>query len=233
MASKVWGFLPCVALFFALCHYDVSSYPAQTLTTAFFKIMPIVYLIMLCFQTQLHDMEHARYRSNIIIGLLLSMVGDIFLVWRHDLFIPGLFFFAIAHVFYIRAFRMQPVGGETAVVCYLAVIVIFMFFLPGLKDNIEKVMVLFYLSLIFTMWWRSIVKWQREVSVGTLCACFGAFTFLFSDFIIGMDKWRMDVPYGSSLIMLSYYLAQLMVTMSVYLYTPPGMDLYDRQKKRG
>ena len=234
MSVKVLTFFALEALYFINCHSHLESHPEETFTTVVFKTLPIAYLLFLCATTKSLDGEQSRYRREVLAGLGLSLAGDVCLVWRHALFLPGAAFFALAHVFYIRAFRMRPMEYESAIIVYLSGVVVFMFFFPVLKFKSDVVVIISYLTLIFTMWWRSIVRWQRQPNFSSLLASFGALVFLVSDFCIAMDKWRQELPMAAIIFMLLYYLAQFMLTMSLYVYKPPNFDDIElREKKQG
>merc|ERR1712062_88279 len=75
-----------------------------------------------------------------------------------------------------------------------------------------------YAILIMTMVWRAVARVQlfNDLWVWTkLCSCAGAIAFFFSDFTICYDKFITPVPYSHNIIMVSYYFAQMCITLSV------------------
>ncbi|CAH1256384.1 TMEM86A [Branchiostoma lanceolatum] len=48
-----------------------------------------------------------------------------------------------------------------------------------------------------------------------LCACVGALLFIISDTLLGVNKFRIPIPYNRALIMTTYYAAQLGIALSV------------------
>src|ERR1700733_14563430 len=54
--------------------------------------------------------ESDFYKTVILIGLGLSLVGDICLIFDKQLFLPGLIVFLLAHFCYIAAFYQLPNG---------------------------------------------------------------------------------------------------------------------------
>src|SRR5690606_41962032 len=50
------------------------------------------------------------YQWLIVLGLLFSLAGDVFLMLPRDRFVAGLVSFLIAHLFYIAAFAQQADG---------------------------------------------------------------------------------------------------------------------------
>ena len=47
-----------------------------------------------------------------------------------------------------------------------------------------------------------------------LCACIGASFFLVSDFVIGLNKFVVNIPAARAIIMTTYYAAQLFIALS-------------------
>lgn len=230
--SSVGIYLACVALYYYTVHAGKwDNVPEETVRTAIIKGLPLTVLMLLVVSTKSQGSQHNCLKNNILIGQIFSLVGDLALVWRIQLFIPGLLSFAIAHCFYTRAFLFKPFGAEPATLCFVSGLVMYMFFLPVISELELKIMVFVYITLIFTMWWRSIVRWQERPNIGTLCGCLGAFVFLVSDFMIAIDKWHFHTTYNTETVMATYYTAQLGIALSVALYNP--MSDEDRKIKQG
>jgi uncharacterized membrane protein YhhN len=181
-------------------------------------------LVLIVQSTDHVDKAFRRYKTSIMFGLLLSMAGDAMLVWRVSLFIPGLLFFALAHLFYIRAFGFKPYGGgPTAVSCLILLAITFLTVAPVLEDKpVMYLLVLLYCCVIFTMAWRSIVCLQTLPGIGSFCACAGAVLFVASDFIIAYDKFSHTIDGAPLYVNTTYFMAQMMIALSAACYDNPA-----------
>lgn len=71
----------------------------------------------------------------------------------------------------------------------------------------------FYSTLLLTMMWRSISRVQINNLPKVFCAIAAIF-FVISDGIIAFDMFYAPIKYSRVLIMSTYYLAQLGITLS-------------------
>lgn len=155
------------------------------------------------------------YRRLMLIGLLFSVAGDIFLMLPGDWFIPGLAAFLCAHLLYTIAFYRRCPGWGTqgwGVAVGLLAIGLFMYwqFLPNLlpQGPIMLIAVAAYVLAILLMTLRAIVT--REVLIAS-----GALLFLLSDAILGWNRFAAPVPAGALWIMLTYWSGQGLLAASV------------------
>ncbi len=143
MTKKSIIFLLFVAIFFWMTYtlpsgYD--DYPEETIQAAIWKCIPIATLIWISYSTPRHDSNHGHLTSNIAAGLFFSMFGDFCFIWRHDLFLAGMGFFAVAHVFYIRGFGVSSLCPGSGVMCLLGAVMSYVFIftsLPGLELQVS------------------------------------------------------------------------------------------------
>ena len=233
--TKFVAFILLVLIFFFMAYPNLTQ-GEETLTLGFFKTLPILILIYTVVQTPAVDEIHAHQMKCFKYGLIFSLFGDMFMNWKSTYFIPGIAMFAIALVFYIQAFRLKPTGYEAASFCFTSGFVSFMFLLPGIKERGLQTAVFIYGGLIMAVWWRTIVRWQITPSLVNMIGVLGSLSFAVSDFIIGLDTWKFPkkVPYAFTMIMSTYYLAQLLLTLSVVNYGWTYFHEYDlRDKKKG
>ncbi|WP_392340004.1 lysoplasmalogenase [Moritella marina] len=152
----------------------------------------------------------------ILLGLLLSTLGDIFLMLPKDRFIPGLLSFLAAHVAYIVAFSMQlEITYTWALITPLIIIAIVYLTLlwPSLAEM--KVPVLVYMSIIVVMAWISGERYFTLESSASFYAFIGAVVFLFSDATLAFDRFKKQSHSAYGVIIVSYYLAQYFIALSV------------------
>lgn len=207
-------FFKTFALFFAL-------YPGErqaTLPYCLFKCLPIISLIFFVLSHGMRFTEAYSYSRKIVAGLIFSCIGDAFLVWqKQGYFLFGVGFFSIAQVCYTLAFGFRPFNPAVAALSFVYAIVCFYFLYPGLS-GILVLFGLIYSLLICIMFWRSVSRVQFFDDLWTwtkLCSCFGAVLFVVSDTVLAFDHFLAPIPYGQSIIMSTYYLAQLGISLSV------------------
>jgi len=96
-------------------------------------------------------------------------------------------------------------------------VLVYSYLYPGLH-GIMVYLVLLYIALLALTAWRAVARVQFFADLWTwtkLCAFAGSLLFVLSDFVIAVDKFRHPVPYSHPIIMLTYYAAQLGITLSV------------------
>ena len=59
---------------------------------------PLATLLILWLASRTVEPVSPRYRRAVLIGITLSLLGDVFLMLPYDLFVPGLVAFLLAHV---------------------------------------------------------------------------------------------------------------------------------------
>ena len=108
ITPKLVPFFKTVVMFFVLYGSSESS----SILFCIAKCLPIVSLI---FFVVIHGMslnEYYRYSRTILTGLIFSVFGDAFLVWKDSYmnFELGLIMFALAQLNYTRAFGIWPLN---------------------------------------------------------------------------------------------------------------------------
>jgi len=216
---KTVGFIIYIIIYFtALDVYH--QWPAPTVSSAFFKILPILHLVFVVVSSSV-DGDHGNtgrsdYSKWISIGLLLSSAGDAFLVWPDSCFLAGTIMFGIAQVCYIRAFGLKPIGsGALAATFGVLTIALYFFVVHDLPDVFHmKIAVMCYLSLISTMTWRATSLFNSNQNIQNLSRCIGAIIFVISDYMVAFDKFRGSFYYAPFWIMITYYSAQFFIAVS-------------------
>lgn len=215
--------------FFATClvyyvlYMPLWGYPPETLGSAFFKLLPIV---SLCFYVISAAMDFKgmptkddlipedNLSRHFLFALIFSGIGDVCLVWRTLLFIPGLLFFAVAQFLYFQGFEGTSGKSKTLSFFILLGLDVFLFIQSGISSYILTGLVGMYVSLIFAVAWRATARYEAEESKAAMIGCVGALLFVFSDFVIAFDKWCFTVPFAGSIVMSSYFGAQVCLALS-------------------
>lgn len=215
---KLLGFVLYVILYFTVLEpYD--KWPAQNLKSCFFKILPMIHIILIVTSSSTEEENHAKpksYRKFIFIGLLFSLAGDIALIYIDTLFEVGVLLFAVAQALYATAFGFRPMGsGPMAASFGVVGTSLYLYVITDLKEGVEiKALLLVYTVLIMTMAWRATVQFTENMTVENFCACVGALFFITSDFILAFDQWKGSFHNAPFWNMVFYYLAQLNIGLS-------------------
>jgi alkenylglycerophosphocholine hydrolase len=159
------------------------------------------------------------YRGLIVLGLSLSLAGDILLVLPANRFLAGLAAFLLAHVAYIAAFGVgNPLAaGHLAwLPPFLALGAALVAFLwRGLGALRAPVCV--YTAVVFVMLWRAAVR-GPAVAIprpSFVLALTGACLFVASDTLLAIRRFRRPFRGAHSAELAAYWLAQLLIALSV------------------
>jgi uncharacterized membrane protein YhhN len=168
-------------------------------------------------------------RRFIRTGLVLSAVGDTFLLFPTQGFLPGLVAFLLAHLAYIAAFCVPlRLATRRAPFFGYGVIAGGMLWLlwPGIPGALRGA-VLAYVICLATMaaqafaWWRN-SAWRpsEDVSLARYAALGGAL-FMTSDGLLAINKFGAALPLESLWILLTYWLAQWCIASALRSATFP------------
>lgn len=158
-----------------------------------------------------------RYRRWIRIGLLCSLAGDVLLEWPHDLFVFGLGAFLLAHLAYLRAYLSdckQP--AWLALLLALAVGGSMFSVLASAGLGPMLIPVACYATAIGAMLWRALARLTMlpKNRNNALLAAVGALLFVFSDSLIGINRFVAPFDSAGYWIIVSYWLGQWAISAS-------------------
>lgn len=153
-------------------------------------------------------------RWLLVVGLLLSMAGDIFLMLPADLFVPGLASFLLAHIFYVVALAALGVGVgglvTGVVVAVVAAALIGRRIVSGAAatDAALRIPVIAYMTAISAMV-------TFAFGTGVLFAIGGALLFFVSDAVLGWTRFVRQFPRSRLLVIISYHLGQMGLVLAL------------------
>lgn len=179
-----------------------------------------------------------RYQQLIMVGLIFSCAGDALLDYKKEnLFQYGMLAFAGAQIFYISAFGWKPFRIFIGLVLYvfggvgekislhdLTFKNSHKIILPAVSimfKNFEGILIFgvpIYCALLLTMAWRANARLQCVENLPKLLAGLGAVFFVASDALIAFDMFYAPIKYSKILIISTYYIAQLGITLSILDY---------------
>lgn len=156
------------------------------------------------------------YQWLILVGLLFSLAGDIFLMLPADHFLAGLVSFLLAHLCYLSAFGLAlPIWSLSwwgAPVLFFAG-GIYLLLHPYL--GAMRLPVLFYMATISLMAWLAITLFIQRGEGWALAAAVGAIFFVISDAALALNHFRQRFGSAQLIVLGTYYLAQWLIALSV------------------
>ncbi|AVU74272.1 lysoplasmalogenase [Pseudomonas sp. Fig-3] len=184
-----------------------------TLLCLLVKPMPVLALL-----GWLHDAPPSEYRRWISLGLIFSLVGDVLLAWPGDLFVFGLGAFLLAHLAYLKAYLSdcrRPALLSLALALGLGATLLGILISSGLGPLLVPVIV--YGLAISAMLWRALARLGTEVPERSAwLAAAGALAFVFSDSVIGINRFVAPFHAAPYLIIISYWLGQWGIAASAF-----------------
>lgn len=179
-----------------------------------FKPLTMVFIITIALVSE--PTAGHLYKYALIVGLLCSLIGDIFLINPAQRFIHGLVSFQIAHLCYITAFL---ISGERR----FALLYALPLFIYGLAIIYHlwpylgrlKIPCLAYMLVILTMAWLALDRWLGAGVPGSQFAALGALVFLCSDSLLAFEQFKGRFPYSQALVLATYFPAQWLMARSI------------------
>ncbi|XP_068953627.1 lysoplasmalogenase TMEM86B-like [Petaurus breviceps papuanus] len=194
-----WRLVP----FFASCAFYLLFWlPSEepSWTSALVKCFPNLFLAFFVRNTA----PAGLYGQFIWLGLLCSILGDIIVTWPNR-FLFGMLFFALSHLFHLRALGWFPICQTFLE----SVAVVFFLYLGILHSHLPACLnlpVAVYAVILTLMLWRALVR-------GRYVALAGLF-FSISDALHAWNTFIRPLPLGRLMIMGTYYTAQAMLALS-------------------
>ena len=162
-----------------------------------------------------------RQRRLIRIGLLLSLLGDVFLLWPAQGFLPGLVSFLLAHIAYIAAFcvPLRFAARPAAFVVYAALAAAILWQLwPGIPGALRGPVLAYVLCLAgmaaqAAAWWQA--SGGRPDERLARNAALGGLLFMASDSLLAFNKFAAPLPLSSLWTLVTYWGAQWCIANSL------------------
>lgn len=165
--------------------------------------------------------DEPAVRRWILAGLVLSLAGDVALLWPKEGFLPGLIAFLLAHLAYIAAFHRRLRFGARwqpfAVYALIAVLVLALLW-PGIPAALT-VPVLLYVTCLGSMAAQAAaVWWAARGTAGEALArraAAGGALFMLSDALLAFNKFAGPLPLSPLLVLATYWTAQWCIVGSM------------------
>lgn len=162
-----------------------------------------------------------------LIGLVFSLLGDIFLLFADQHFLKGLIAFLVAHVLYVVAFNytgliLTPLSILIAVPIVIVALLILRRLIASLKESGSTSMIVpvcvYALVLSLTLWSASttLVRDDWSLLAGLLSA-FGGILFFSSDAAIAWNRFIGPHWGGRLFEIVTYHLAQIGLSTGILI----------------
>ena len=162
------------------------------------------------------------YRNAIVVGLLLSTCGDVFLMLPGDYFVFGLASFLLAHIAYLCAFarraRLFAVAWPLLGYVVAAAIVLSILW-PGLPQAL-RVPVIVYVVVLAAMAAQAAVAWRLRRDHASALAAAGGLFFIASDSMLAIDRFAAPFAAATLGVLATYWIAQSLIGLSAMPATP-------------
>ena len=148
-----------------------------------------------------------------LLGMIFAWLGDVLLLGDGNLFfILGLASFLTMQLIYSYVFfRQKAIGIHNRMKQFFAVIALsilfILFLLPKVETEMQVPVIVYFLSIVL-MTVLAILRWKVK---GYYFVLVGALLFMFSDGLLGLNKFGDPIKYAGIGVMLSYGLAQLFI----------------------
>lgn len=180
-----------------------------------YVLKPLTMVALIAAAIALPDPVTDAARIFIVVGLVCSLVGDVFLMLDPKYFIGGLVSFLMGHVMYVIGLLSfdevtPPMLFVGVMLVLIAAAVIGSRVVRGASETDERLAapVAVYMAVISLM---------VVMAFGTLvpAAMIGALLFYASDGILGWNKFVQPVPHGRIAIMTTYHLGQVGLVLAL------------------
>lgn len=183
---------------------------------------PLTTMLILLAAGQAVPALSPRYRLLVLIGLSLSLVGDVLLMPPWHLFVPGLIAFLVAHLFFIPAFAPGASNRSRiiALLIYSAIAVINLnFLLPKVPDDLKLPVTAYVVVLVLMASLAGARAWTCRHDVrlrdSARWAGIGGALFVVSDSLLAWNLFGGGLPMSSLLVLSSYFAAVWCIARSV------------------
>lgn len=167
-----------------------------------------------------------RYGQIVLVGLILSWFGDLFLSFS-GMFLQGLVSFLLGHIAYSIAFATHAIGPKqsaiTAAAMALPIGVVVAWLYPHLDDL--RIPVLAYTAVISVMF---VLSAGLLGMPGGRLACFGALAFWMSDIFVARGAFVTQDVFNRIVGSPLYFGGQVLIALSVaYVALPESVESRD------
>lgn len=181
----------------------------------FLLLKPITIISIIILAFFIDSNPGSEFSFYIKSALIISLIGDVFLMMNESKFKYGLIAFLAAHIAYSFAFIQNVFSFNyyifIAALLYTSIILII------LGDSVGKYrfMVLVYVGVLTVMLWVGINRYLFLRDQASLLVSIGALLFVLSDSFLAYKKFKNNNPKYEYIILNTYFIAQLSFALSL------------------
>lgn len=181
-----------------------------------YKLFPMLLILLLAIS--IHT-KVPSYKKNIIIALVFCTIGDY--TFQSSL-VVGATPFLIGYLFYIRAFLTVKSHQSPSFTMWMFTVfgMTTMYWIGSFvlahHGIVSTIAFCLYILVLIYMGWMSF-KTTSHFAIA------GALLFIFSDLVLAINTFISPSHYSHQLIMVTYYTAQLLLTLSIADYSKNKM----------
>lgn len=187
-----------------------------------FKPLPMLLALAWTAQTWVRGHVSRGTAVSLMLALVCSLVGDVFLMLPGPYFVPGLLSFLLAHLAYLALFRRGlswfPSRPALAIALLLGTVVYAGLWRHGLPPALRGP-VAAYVLVIALMAAQALGRAAARRTTGPLLVAVGAVFFMASDSLLAVNKFVMPLQLAPLWVLSSYFFAQWLIVRG-WLHTP-------------
>lgn len=194
--------------FFVFAVAYVGTLPVQPYAGSYvIKAVPEISLALLAI------MAIAGLKGRLLfVALLFSAAGDVVLGLEGDYFEFGLGFFLVTQVLYAVTFSRDFKAQRSRIPVFLFMMALAVTMAVVLTPSLDEMIGPVYVYLIAILAMGVLAAFRASRSPVVL---FGVLLFMASDSILAINEFRTTVPAADYLVMVPYYLAQLLIVYGI------------------
>lgn len=178
-----------------------------------FKPLTIILIIYFAFIANLN--VTGSYGQLIIIGLVLSLFGDVFMMLPNQRFKEGLFSFLIAHIFYIAAFLQGIEHFNALSILPFAVFAAVFYYLTRSSYGKYEIPVIIYICVITIMGITALTRLIQSPDEMNTLVLIGSLLFMLSDSALAWNKFKSPFHSAETIVLSTYFAAQYLFALSI------------------
>lgn len=204
MTDVAWA-LAAVTIAFALADW---AFVLRDNRSGRFVTKPATLAALIGVAVAMEPTVSSGIRTAMVVGLVLSLAGDVFLLLREKYFIFGLATFLLGHVAYVVGLQMADTSlvGTLAGLAVVAVSIVIVgrHFLPAIRGGENKELVVPGIT------YAVVISSMVVSAFGTLSpwAIIGATLFYISDGTLAWNRFLEVRRWGHIAVMVTYHLGQ-------------------------